>query len=90
MDKEWSIGEIEMYIEVTEEGRMQLGLNPGLNKLEELFPIDNRKQHILPKHEWKRYERSVLRKREEWIRENIPAGRYSVVVQLDSNTLEKE
>jgi hypothetical protein len=46
-----------------------------------------RKQNILPKHEWKRYEKSVLAKREAWIRENIPAGTYSFTLNLDSETL---
>jgi hypothetical protein len=83
----WSIGNIEIFVEVTKEGRMQLGIQPGLNVLEDKFPIDMRKQNILPKHEWKRYEKSVLAKREAWIRENIPAGTYSFTLNLDSETL---
>jgi hypothetical protein len=29
----WSIGNIEIFVEVTKEGRMQLGIQPGLNVL---------------------------------------------------------
>lgn len=86
----WNIGNIEINIEVTKEGRMQLSIQPGLNKLEEMFPIDMRKQNILSNFEWKRYEKGVLAKREAWIRENIPAGTYSFTLNLDSETLEKK
>lgn len=83
----WNIGNIQIYIDVTEDGRMQLGITPGDNLLEKLFPIDIRKQDILPKHEWKRYERSVLAKREAWVRENIPAGKYIFELELSSEML---
>jgi hypothetical protein len=86
----WKIGNIEIYVEVTEEGRMQLGIQPGLNELEKMFPIDMRKQNILSNYEWKRYEKGVFSKREEWIRENISAGTYSYTLNLDSETLEKK
>ena len=86
----WKLGDIEIYIDVSEQGRMQLGINPGKNLLEELFPIDYRKQNILSKHDWKDYERGILRKREEWVRENIPAGRYIINIDLDSENMVRQ
>jgi hypothetical protein len=85
--KDWNIGNVEIYIEVTKEGRMQLGIQPGLNELEKMFPIDMRKQSLLSNSAWKRYEKDVLAKREAWIRDNIPAGTYSFTLKLDSDTL---
>lgn len=83
----WNIGAIEVFIEITKDGRMQLGIDNLENELDKLFPIDMRKQNLISEREFRRYEREVFAKREEWIRDNIPPGKYSVAINLNSDTL---
>lgn len=86
----WKLGTIEFYIEVTENGRLQIGLDFPEDYLADMFPINTLKRLELSDEEYDNHVEEVMARKEEWIRNNIPAGKYSIRIELDSENLKLE
>jgi hypothetical protein len=54
-----------------------------------MFPIDTTKRLDLNNEDYIFYEKRMLGKREQWVRENILAGKYHWNIQLANNPKEE-
>lgn len=84
------LGNIEVCIEVTSEGRVYPAIRITKDKLSEMFPINDLNRIEMEAQEYDEYVNGVLALREAWTRTNVPAGTYKMNIALNSDSLTKE
>lgn len=86
----FNLGELKFEMFVSQGGELRLNVKILDDKLFQMFPIDDTKRLFLSDDEYDKYVDEILDRKERWIRDNVPSGVYSFIIELSDRELKKE